>query len=194
MSEKNWREWIFIINMIAAILVCILLSIAPLIYPGFSLNDSYGNPASKMLHILIMCVWGISSILFAIAIGKFFVETTLEKWLSIIGSILMILEGISAVVLGFSITMHLLVIYYLFLLIWLLTGMVSAILYSIAMFHNKEYPNGYGVVFLVILVISIIFTLTTPATMPVEMEWILVYTYQACNFILSYGAWKQIKS
>ena len=73
-----------------------------------------------------------------------------------------------------------------------------AIIYSIVIFINKEYPNRYALIFIIfslIWFIYIAFMLTTsPLTIRITWQKIGKYARKICLIIEGYGAWKLEKS
>ena len=229
MNEKNWREKAFIFGMIGPILYIIFTSIAMLFYaggtmfdpnaPGYTFWANYfsdlgrtkawsgkDNTVSMILFMIAMTVNCIASIITAIAVPYFFRENSMEKWLSIIGSFLITINGILQVGVAFTPSD----IYYdehlaldqnsgLF-------SLVGGILYIIVAFHNEEFPNRFAYTFIVIIVAGVItgviyylFGVWPPTTTEELMlftagQKINTYISLAVVFYLNYVLWEQIKS
>jgi hypothetical protein len=217
MNKKNWREKVFIFSMISVVLTIILSGVAMLLYaggtssnpdaPGYSFwANTIGdlgrvrawsgkdNIGSRMLNILYYVVLGISTILFGVAFRYFFIESA-EK-LSKKGAIALIIQGCLIVVFPFGISEAVSSVIALFMFLMAILG---AVFYSISIFRTKEYPNRYGVVWIVDGVTSALFIFIALLVFvigvyPVAVEKILWYTTLICYFIASYNAQQQIKS
>lgn len=227
MSEKNWREWAFLFCMFGAVQVVILTSIAMFFYAGGTRLDPnapgytfWGNALSELgttrawsgrdntvsylMYTITWIISGISRIILAIAFYYFFTEVKLEKKLSIIGSIMLVIQGISMV--GEALTPA--DIYYnehvAFGLIAILVVLIGLILYIYVIFHNKTFPNKIGYALIVYLVSILIFmminillrpdTSTTNGLMIYAMaQKILFYKLVAWTFYISYISWKLVK-
>ena len=217
MNKKNWREKVFIFTMVGIFLTIILNILAMVLYaggtsdnpnaPGYSfwintLSDlsmarawsGKDNTSSRMLSLLNLFVVGIITILFGAAFRYFFIESV--KKISQAGAFAVIIQGCLNLVLSFDINAVINIIGFLLMLI---VGILGAIFYSIAIFRTKEYPNRYGIFYLVdglnsIIWILIILMVSVIGVYPAAVEKILWCTTYTCYFIVSYGAWKEIKS
>ena len=235
MNEKNWRENVFIFGMIAVILYVILTSIAMLFYaggthvdhdaPGYSfwanwfsdLGRTKGfsgkdNTVSMVIFIIAMSVNGISRILFAIAFKFFFTENKVERRLSKVGTVFLIIYGVTFIGTAFTpydISYTFEAMHYIFAnVIATLTAFIGYILYIVAIFHNKKYPNKYAFALIVALAVSFISSIILSlfavpieeVTTAEELIWhtglqkITTYIIMSVGFYIFYGAWKQIKS
>ena len=235
MSERNWREWAFLLGMFGMVQLVILTSIAMFFYaggtrlnpsaPGYSfwanwfsdLGRTKGysgkdNTVSMIIFIIASSVRGISLIITAIALPYFFRENSMEKWLSIIGTFFLIIWGISMVGAAFTpwdiyFNEH--------MGFGQLAGnmiFIGGILYIIVIFHNKDYSNKYALLVIVMLSAGFIFTvfvtnvLNWPQVSLREIstrEELMFHTVRqkitnyisiSVNFLIYYGAWKQLKS
>ncbi len=229
MSERNWREKAFIFGMIGTITYVILPLIAMVFYaggtminpnaPGYTfwanwfsdLGRTKGysgkdNTVSMVIFIIAFCVLSISLIITAIALPYFFRENSLEKWLSIIGTFFLIINGILIVGIAFTPwdiypNEHSVIVQ--------LSGnmsLIGGILYIIVVFHNEEFPNRYAYTWIVILAVGVIssviqniYGVWPPRTMEELMlftanQKIVTYIIRACFFYLNYVLWEQIKS
>lgn len=235
MSDKNWREWVFIFWMFAIIQWLILMHIATLFYAGGNLIQPGASGFSFRYNFFsdlgfctahsgrdntVSCtLWFIASILehlafifIAIAIPYFFKESMLEKRLSTIGSIFLIMSQIYflffySVYNNQEPFIGLLSIFSL--LNWLIFTPIIIILYAIALYHSKEFPNRIAVVFLIpnvffyiSLVVGLLLVgpLTSDTTnLEVLMFWavqekIYLYVQWPSFFYIAYMFWKKAKS
>ena len=104
-----------------------------------------------IIFIIALSMLGISTIISVIATPYFFRENSLEKWLSIIDTFFLIINGILVVGIAFTPwdiypDEHLAFVQ--------LSGnmsLIGGILYIIVVFHNAEFPNRYAYTWIVIL-------------------------------------------
>ena len=81
-----------------------------------------------------------------------------------------------------------------------ITGVLGIIFFTIAVFYNKDYPNRYGFVYIVLLIVGIIYTLvlvSIPKSITLDgliiqasMQKVSQYSFLICFLIQGYGAWK----
>ncbi len=166
------------------------------------------NSVSRVIFIITVSIRGISLIILAIAFPYFFRENRLENILSNIGSFFLVITGILVVGIAFTpwdiyFYAH---VFFVGMVGW--TGNIALILYLIVVFHNLKYPNKNALPLIVVLVVgfisSIILNLfAVPFTNISTTQELMVYTVNqkingytsmVCTFLISYGAWKQIKS
>jgi hypothetical protein len=159
-----------------------------------------------IIYLIALSVLGISLIIIAIAVPFIFKENNLEKWLSLIGSFLTIINGILTVGIAFTPWD----IYYdehmVFVNISGYMALIGGILYTIVLFHNEEFPNRIAYTFIVIIVAGVIISVIwglygvwPPRTTEELMlftagQKIQTYINLACVFYIYYGLWNQIKS
>lgn len=227
MSEKNWREWAFLFQMFGAVQVVILTTIAMFFYaggtaidpnaPGYTFWANFfsdlgrtrawsgrDNTVSYIMFTITWILFWISGIIFTIAFYYFFTEVKLEKVLSMIGSIMLVINGI----LGVAVALFPWDIYYnehvTVVQISSLVLLIGLILYIYVIFHNKTFPNKIGYAYIVILVPSLIWMMIIillrpdPSTANGLMLYtvsqkILGYIAFACIFYMGYISWKLVK-
>jgi len=237
MSDKNWREWAFIYGMFATIQWLFFTHIAMLFYAGGTIlwpgNSGYSfqynflsdlgfNPAhSGKSNTISSMLWFIGAILgtlgyifFAMAFPDFFSESKLDKRLSTIASILLIVLAIFLFISIFVINNP--EPYYdlisTFVLIGLYVGFIMIPLWVIAIFHNEDVPNRFGVVWLILYLLTRItgvaglltvgnvveasadYTALEVLQFWVIREKILLYVGAVVNLYLNYNWWKRAKS
>jgi len=179
MDKKNWREWIFIFNIISIIQYFVLIHIAMFFYPGgtrlepnirgysyfsnfisdLGLTRSYSgypNTISYILFTITMMISGISSILFYIAIIHFF-ETKNQKILISLTSLFGIIIGISIIGAGLTPWNIYPEAHDRFAEISFVTTVITTLFYVLAVTHNKDYPNHYAYVLIAYMLVAIIF-------------------------------------
>jgi len=237
MNDKNWREWVFIYNVSIIILSPILVHIAMLFYAGGTIiwpgNSGYSlrynfigdlgfctahsgkpNTISCTLWFITAILSSSSFIVFAIAFPYFFTESKLEKLLSTIGSIILIILYIFTLIVVFvwnNMDPYVDLIA-TFVLIGNIAGPIIIPLYVIAIFHNKEFSNRLAGAWLIPYILSLIILvagllLVGPAVGPLTdnttpeiltyyaiSAHILWYVQLPCYFYVTYNLWKKAKS
>jgi hypothetical protein len=235
MSEKNWRERVFIFGMIGVVQWLILLHIAMLFYAGGTMVNSRApgysywlnffsdlgrtkaysgkdNTISMVIFIIAGSVLGLAFILFAITFKYFFNENNMERKLSLIGTVFLIINGVAIFGTTFTPADILQGPHYNFNVIIALSGLIGWILYIIVIFHNKDYSNKYALLMIVILLAGFIYSIfvaiflnwpqvsfweisTTEELMfHTVQQKITTFINMSVIFLINYGAWKRIKS
>lgn len=185
MKIKNWKESIFLSNMIIPFLYVILSSIAMLFYAGGTYIDSNtqgysfwsnflsdlgrtrgysgkSNTISCVLFTIMYTTLGFFLIPFFFFLPHFFNENEAERRICIIASIFGIGTGISYIGVAFTPWDLYFLAHGAFGVISSLTLLIALFLYSIVMIRNKTYPkkNTFTLIALdMLLVISIILPL-----------------------------------
>ncbi len=165
------------------------------------------NSISFVIFFIILSIRGISLIIFALAFPYFFRENSLEKNLSYLGSFFLVITGI--LVIGIAFTPWDIYFYAHVFFVWMSgwTGLIALILYIIVVFHNINYPNKNTFPWIIVIVVGVISSMVlnsiaVPFTSISTTEELMVYTVNqkitgyigmVCSFLVSYGAWKQIK-
>ncbi|MFX1392563.1 MAG: hypothetical protein ACFFAH_03215 [Promethearchaeota archaeon] len=229
MNKKNWREWALIFSIIGIIQFFLLTLIAMLFYaggtlinpnaPGYSFWTNWfsdlgrtkaysgkDNTVSYIIFTITLSVLGISLITFAIAFPYFFKENSLEKWLSIIGSISLVIRGI--LVVGIALTPWD-IYFYEHVTFDRISGwfsLIGWIFIAIVLYHNKEFPDRIAYILIISIVVGTTISVTTnlfgvwPPTNTEELmlftagQKIRIYFTNVCGLYIYYGIWKQIKS
>jgi len=227
MKVKDWKKYIYFFMMFGSIQFIILTFIAMLFYqggtfnnpniPGYSFFHNFfsdlgrvkawsgkSNVISYVLFTIALTIFGISFLLYFITMPYFFVERKLEKYISIIGSILAIITGISVVGVAFTPYDVYPSAHFNFVRIAFLSLFLAMAIYTITTFINKEYPIQYKIIFLIfslIIGIYIIIMLSYQNIGENEIlmiqatsQKIVVYTWKISFLIESYGSWKLGKS
>lgn len=226
MNFKNWRKYAFISNMVGCIQFVVLTFIGMLVYaggtsleqskPGYSFFQNFfseigltvahsgeSNIIAFVFFSLAFFIVGIMLIPSFIAFPYFFKEKRTEKRLTIIGSAIGLLSsfcfsGITFAPADVHIAAHM-----WFVRIGFSSGFIVSLLYSTAIFLDKNYPKKYAynfMVFAVFLGFYLIVMFLGPSTETIEgltiqvtAQKIILYTFAICIFIHGYGAWKQEK-
>jgi hypothetical protein len=162
------------------------------------------NMISFVVFTIALSLWGITQIPFYISLLSFFRDNPHLRKISITGSILGIISGVSYVGVAFTpsdITGNL---HDFFVLIGFSTVFFSIILYSYVIFSDKNYPNFYAFILTIsafILGVYFLFLFFTPDSQTSEGLFVyaagqkfMIYTLLICNSIQAYGALKQKSS
>lgn len=227
MEIKDWKKYFYFLMMFGSIQFSILSFIAMLFYqggtitnpniPGYSFFHNFfsdlgrtkawsgkSNVISYVIFTITLTIFGISFLLYFITMPYFFVERKLEKYLSIIGSILAIITGISLVGVAFTPYDVYPSAHFNFVRIAFLSLLLAMAIYTITTFLNKEYPIQYTIIFLLfslLIGVYIILMLRFPDVSKNEIlmfqatsQKIVIYTWTISFLFESYGSWKLDKS
>lgn len=221
MTSKNWRKHAYVLAMAGSIQSVILSTVAMFFYTGGTIN----NPSSPgysflenilsdlgrlyafsgQLNLVSFIIYNISLFLmgalvipYFLAIPSLFRGLKEAKWFCISGSVVGVF--LSLMLIGASVTPSDLVldIHLMFGIFSFFAGLPLAILFSFAIFLNKKIPNFYGVVYIILGVVLLLFILSmfqdvnAPTLTPrfVIGQKIVVYTMLLCFFFQGYGAKK----
>ena len=221
MTTKKWREIAFILAMISSIQSFVLSTIAMFFYtggtvsnpssPGYSfleniLSDlgrlyAYSgqfNLLSCVLYNISLFFMGALLIPYFLVISQRFKGLKEARWFSLAGSVAGFFLGIMLI--GASLTPAdlFLDIHLMFGMLAFFVGLPLAILFSVAIVTNKEYPNIYAVIYAILGAVLFIFILSmfqdvgSPVITPrfAIGQKIVVYTMLICFFLEAYGARK----
>ncbi len=213
--------------MIIPIQYTIFISVSMFFYAGGSLNnpDAQGysfwtnflsdlgrtrgysgkpNTISSIFFTIVYSLFGILLIPFLIAVTHFFEENQDEKRLSKLGTVFGIFSAITLIGIAFTPWDIYTVAHGIFAGIQPIVVVLSLVFYSIAMLHNKKYPNRYAFTFLVLtgiwmisIIISLLATYDTALgdlVIIVTLQKITTFSSLICLFIQGYGAWMLEKS
>ena len=223
MNLKNWKEWAFIFMIIGCIQFFILTILAMIFYaggtgtdpnnPGYSFWSNFfsdtgrvkawsgrNNTISYIIFTISLSIIGISLIIFIIAFQRFFNIKKIEKILSIFGSITGLISGILHVGIAFTPWDLYYDYHVMFVKLAFSSALLTAILYTIVIFLNKEYPKQSMYVFLAFVFIlgvylGILFmgpniNTTEGLTIQATAQKIVDYSFITCLLFQSYQAWK----
>ena len=160
------------------------------------------NLISHLIFTITLSLWGITQIPFYISLPNLFKDHINLRKISICGSILGIISGISYVGIAFTPSDIKGNLHDLFVVIGFSFVFFSMILYSYAIFKKENYPNFYAIILTIstfILGIYFLFLFFTPNSLTPEGlfvytvgQKIMIYTLILCNIVQGYGALKQI--
>ena len=220
MKLENWEKNAFLFEFIGSIQYIILIFIAMLFYtggtednpkvPGYSfwgnsLSDlgrtiAYSgriNTISMIIFSITLIIWAISIIPFFMALRFSFLQDKLQKKLTSIGLIFGIITGISLIGIAFTPDDILDNFHMIFVYIGYTSLFIAGLLYSIAMYLNKQFPKIFMYLFTIFTVVHFITSmmglvgLASALTLMVIGQKIGRYTTVVCFAIVSYGMWKR---
>jgi hypothetical membrane protein len=219
MKLGNREKKAYLFSLIGCIQYIILIFIAMLFYtggtednpkvPGYSfwgnsLSDlgrtvaysGHLNTTSMIIFSITLIIWAISIIPFFIALRGLFLQEKLQKQLTFIGLIFGIITGISLIGIAFTPDDILDNFHMIFVYIGYTSLFIAGLLYSIAMYLNKEFPRTFMYLFIIFTVVHFITSmmglvgLASALTLMVIGQKIGRYTTVICFAIVSYGMWK----
>lgn len=218
---------IYILSIIGCIQFIIVTAIAMVFYKGGTYIDSstlgynfwlnyfsdlgrtvahsgIPNTISFVLFTIALSLWGITQIPFYITFPTIFRNYPNLRKISICGSILGIISGISYAGVAFTPSDIAGSFHDFFVVIGFSTVFFSIILYSYVIFKNKDYPNFYVIILatsVFILSVYFLFLFFTPSSQTPEGlltyvvgQKFMIYTLSICNIIQGYGALKHNSS
>ncbi|MFX1256105.1 MAG: DUF998 domain-containing protein [Promethearchaeota archaeon] len=225
MDLENWRQKAFILAMFASVQSFILIPAAMVFYtggtaedptnPGFSIWNNFlsdlgrltaysglPNLISSLLFNISLFLMGALLIPYFLAMPYFFKDSIETRVFSIIGSFIGIILAFTLI--GGSLTpsdvfrpIHL-----MFGSIAFISTLPMVIFYLFAIFTNKNYPNRYALIFMVLGVVVLTFLIwiilggdlgELPKIFSTGQK-AVVFSMQVCFLIEAYGAWKLEKS
>ena len=222
-SGLNWRRWAFILGMVGCVQFIFLTVVAMFLYPGGSYADhdttgysfwinffsdlgrtetfgEHPNAASMSLFITALSLASLTLVAAFAAMPRLFAENRASRKLSIAGSTFGVISaaaylGIACMPSDVNLTVH-----RLFVQIAFSTFLLVVILYSAAIFLNRNYPNFYafayiGFALILAAYLGLLFGgphIDTPEGVRIQAtgQKIVVYAEIVCMFIQSYGALK----
>ena len=217
MKTKSLRQHIFSATMVGCIQFVLLTFIAMLFYPG----GTHDNPAapgysffnnffsdlgltvspsgeistvSFFLFTLSLTLAGLAIILFFLASPALF-KNTPGRIPSLLGSIVGVLSGLFYIGIAFTPADLHLEWHGNFVLLAFSSFLLVVILYTLAIFLNKDYPNRYAYVYLVFAVLLaaylwLLFLGPNDIRIQATGQKVIVYAEIICMFIQAYGARK----
>jgi hypothetical protein len=227
MNNINWQKTAYVFLIIGSLQFIILTIIAMFFYQGGTyINSStskylfwnnffsdlgrtiahsgISNKISFILFTTTMVIWGMSQIPFFMAILNFFKQDKLMTQLSLGGSILGIIAGISYIGIAFTPSDTLNEAHNLFVLLAFSSIFLSIIIYSITIYHNENYSDYFSYTLAIAASILTIYYIvlfifpknTTQEGLVIHVigQKIAVYTLLITGIIQGYGALLQIKS
>ncbi len=221
------RNLPYILSIIGCLQFGVLTSIAMIFYMGGTYIDSsplgyifwmnyfsdlgrtvahsgIPNTISFVLFTIALSLWGITQIPFYISFPTFFKTYPNLRKISISGSILGIISGISFVGIAFTPSDITSSFHDLFVVICFFFVYFSIILYSYVIFKNENYPNFYGIILTIsafilnvyFLILFVTSNSRTPEGLLISVvgQKLMIYTLLVSNIIQGYGALKQNSS
>jgi len=217
MSTKNWRQYIFLATMVGCIQFVLLTFIAMFSYPGGTHDDptttGYSffsnffsdlgltvfpsgetNSVPFFLFTISLTLAGLAIILFFLTTPALFKNTS-GRNISLLGSFVGVLSGLFYIGIAFTPADLYLEWHENFVLLAFSSFLLVVILYTLAIFLNKDYPNRYAYVYLVFAVLLaaylwLLFAGPSDIRIQATGQKVIVYAEIFCMFIQAYGAQK----
>ena len=147
------------------------------------------NSISSTLFFVTLTVNALALIPFWLILRSLFTESTVEKFLSILGSVLGLISspfiiGVALFPIDTQLDTHILVTLIFFLLFTL-----ASLLYSIAIILNQNYPNYFGLIGFVLFAISLVIFMDPIAPHVAFLQKLLAYGYFIWVLIPLYLVW-----
>jgi len=204
LNIKNGCRLACMVTVFGVIQFFLLTFLAALVYPGgfdyfryyFSdlgavvAKNGEPNSISSTLFPVTLIVVALALIPFWLIIHSLFTESRVEKVLSILGSALGLISfpfliGVASFPIDTQLETHILLT-----LIFFSLFVLAALLYSIATILNRNYPNYFGLVGLVLFAISLV-TLIDPLAPHVPfLQTIVLYGYFIWVLIQTFLVWR----
>lgn len=226
-TKFSFGKVIYILSIIGCVQFVILTAIAMVFYKGGTYIDptpvgyifwqnyfsdlgrtvahsGISNTTSFILFTVTLSLWGITQIPFYITFPTLFKSYSNLRKVSICGSSLGIISGISYVGIAFTPSDITGSLHDLFVVIGFSFVFFSIILYSYVIFKTDNYPNLYAIILAIsafilsVYFLFLFFTLNsqTPEGLLIYVvgQKFMIYTLLICNIIQGYGALKQNSS
>ncbi len=185
----------------------LLTSLAALLYPGgydylgyyFSdlgavvARNGTSNSFSSTLFFITLALTGLAMIPFWLILPSLFKESTVEKFLSILGSFIGLIAVPLLIAVGYfpmdtQSELHSFFARYMFL-----TFGIAIFIYSIAILVNQNYSNFYSAIGFVIFILVIIYVFFELGDLSTFVQKVIVYSYFLWAFIQVFSIWPSVK-
>ena len=207
LETKNIGRLACIVTVFGVMQFVFLTFLAALFYPGgfdffgyyFSdlgaavAKNGEPNSISSALFPVTLILVALALVPFWLVIYSLFKESRVEKVLSILGSALGLVSspfiiGVALFPIDTQLETHILLTLTFFSLFVLAT-----LLYSIAIILNRNYPNYFGIVGLVLFAISLVILIDPLAPYVAFLQTIVIYGYFVWVLIPTYILRKELK-
>ncbi len=220
---KNWKLFASLFIIFGPAQYIILTAVAMLFYAGGTMIDPlspgyyfWGNFFSDLGRVIALSgapnvvsftiftitasILSISFIPFAFVISSYFKSDKKQYLVARIGSLICltsIVFLIATILTPWDVfdRTHL-----MFANLFNITGMLGVVCFTIAVLYNRDYPNLYGLVYIALLIIAVIYTIilvSIPKSITLDglliqasMQKFSQYSFLLCFLIQGYGAWK----
>jgi hypothetical protein len=166
-------------------------------------NNGQGNLASAGMFFFALAMAWIGLVVFNLVMPRYFREVKIAHLISIAGSVCGVTAGLGFVGVAFTPVNLLGSLHTTFVMNAFRAYMLEAILYTVAIFFHRSYPNRYGVVSLLFaaLMIGYVVILTSGPSIQTNQGYVIqvvaqktiVYASIFNMLIQSWGATKQIE-
>jgi len=203
---KSWKRIGCLISVVGTLQMIVLTFIAMIFYPdGYSFAEHYfshlglartpdgkPNSISQILFIIALVVAAISLIPFWVVMTTIFTDLEGVKYLSYFGSILGLIS--SPFLIGIAIfpgdthgALHSISARNFFLLF-----AIAILMYSIAIFFNKDYQNIYAIVGIIFSVIIVLFIFRFFSAINPIMQKTIIYGFCLWGAFQITKIWKEV--
>ena len=205
LNIKNGSRLACMVTVFGVVQFFLLTSLAALVYPGgfdyfgyyFSdlgaevAKNGEPNPISSTLFTVTVIVVSLTLIPFWLIIRSPFTESRLQKILSMLGSALGLtafpfLIGVAISPIDTQLETHILMT-----LIFFSLFVLAALLYSVTVLLNPDYPKSSGMVGLILFSVSIAILVDPLAAYVPFLQTIVLYGYFAWVLIQKYFVWRR---
>lgn len=226
-SNKNMKKWSSYFIISGCVQFIILTTISMFFYKGGTYIDpstsnyifwfnffsdlgrtvahsGVSNTKSFLLFTIALSLLGITQIPFYVSFPNFFKNSKGLNKLSIMGSILGIVNGVFYVGIALTPSNILGSLHDIFVMIAFSSIFISSISYSLIIFKDKNYSNFYAIILTVsaiIIGVYVVFIIlfqssTTPVGLFIYVigQKIMIITLLICGIIQGYGALKHLAS
>ena len=220
-SKNLLKKYASVLNIIGCLQFIILTSIAMLFYTGGTYVDptttnyqfwnnffsdlgrtiahsGNSNKTAFIFFLITFSIWGVFQIPFFISFTFLFRHIKNFRIFSYTGSILGVLTGICYIGIAFTPSNFLNPLHEFFVGIAFSSIFISNILYSIAIFRNKEFSNFYTIILTISAAILAIYfillylnpSISTPEGLLIQAtgQKVMIYTLLICGILLGYGS------
>ena len=205
MGTRSIGRLACVVGVLGVVQFFLLTFLAALFYPGgfdylgyyfsdlgavVAKNGEPNSISSTLFSVTVIAV-ALTLIPFWLIIRSLFTESRLEKVLSILGSALGLMSfpfliGVALSPIDTQLETHILLT-----LIFFSLFVFATLLYSIAIMLNRDYPNYFGLVGLVLFAISLVILVDPLATYVPLLQTIVLYGYFAWVLLQTFLVWRR---
>ena len=211
----------FLITLICCLQFVVVSFVAMLVYPGGTTTDATtsgytfvnnffsdlgltvahngnANTISAILFFSTLTLAGIGLIVYFLFVPKFFKGTQVQRWMSLVGSFLGVLSGLSYIGIAFTPANLALEPHIFFVQAAFGTFLIAVLLYIPAIFMNTYISNGYTIAYGIFAICLsaylwlIFFGPSGPGALLMQVvgQKLIVYAAILCMAFQAYGAYQ----
>ncbi len=156
-------------------------------------RNGASNSFSSTLFFITLTVTGITMIPFWLILPSLFKESTVEKVLSISGSVLGLIGVPLLIAIGIYPMDTQSELHGFFAQYFFLAFGIAILIYSIAIVFNNNYSNFYSLIGLAIFILVIIFVFVELGDLSTLVQKVIVYSYIIWAFIQVFRIWPAVR-